>query len=194
MESNRSCITINCGCCENKSAGNGDEKPLGDGTPIGTVIAYMGVRAPEHYLICDGTELNIIDYKDLAGQIQSEFGMVNYFGGDGTVTFTLPDLRNAFLRGYHGEAAEQLSGNIGNCQEATEIPLIWRGDTSDPSLCTYDISQVLKQENHDKEITGNPSKKGFIIRNLSTYSTEGTAVRYTTRPMNVAVLYCIKYN
>lgn len=194
MESNRSCITINCGCCENKSAGNGDEKPSGDGTPIGTVIAYMGVRAPEHYLICDGAELSIIDYPALAKQIQDEFGIVNYFGGNGITSFALPDLRNEFLRGYHGEAAEQLSGNIGNRQEATEIPLIWRGDTSDPSLCTFDPSRVLIQQYHDKYIGDNPFNTGFIIRNMSTYSTEGTAVRYTTRPMNVAVLYCIKYN
>lgn len=193
MDQNKSCITINCGCCGNGNTGNNDEKLSGDGTPIGTVISYMGTKAPENYLICDGTELSVIDYPALAKQIQSEFGVVNYFGGDGITSFALPDLRNEFLRGYHEEAAEKLSGNIGEHQEATEIPYIWRGDTSDPSWCTFDPSRVLTQTNQDKFINGNSSKRGFIIRNLSTYSTEGTTFKYTTRPMNVAVLYCIKY-
>lgn len=136
---------------------------------------------------------NQIVFTALAKQIQSEFGVVNYFRGDGITSFALPDLRNEFLRGYHEEAAEKLSGNIGEHQEATEIPYIWRGDTSDPSWCTFDPSRVLTQTNQDKFINGNSSKRGFIIRNLSTYSTEGTTFKYTTRPMNVAVLYCIKY-
>lgn len=101
----------------------GFQGPQGpDGNPIGTVISYMGIAAPKDYLICDGAIYNIADYSDLAKHIQTNFGLTNFFGGDGTTTFAVPDMRNLFLRGYHGENGEQLSGSIGEKQEATEIP------------------------------------------------------------------------
>ena len=61
-------------------------------TPVGNIITYMGNNAPKHYLICDGGEYNIVDYPYLAQHFTDEFGSVNYFGGDGTTTFAVPDL------------------------------------------------------------------------------------------------------
>ena len=68
-------------------------------TPIGHVISYMGSTAPKHYLICDGSEYNIGDYPYLAQHMIDNFGIVNYFGGDGEITFAVPDLRDEFLIG-----------------------------------------------------------------------------------------------
>ena len=68
-------------------------------TPVGHIIPYMGNNAPKHYLICDGREYNIIDYPYLVQHFTNEFGSSNYFGGDGTTTFAVPDLRGEFLRG-----------------------------------------------------------------------------------------------
>lgn len=65
-------------------------------SPIGTVISFMGTTAPAHYLVCDGTVYNIADYSALADFIQTQFGSKNYFGGDGTTTFAVPDLDNEF--------------------------------------------------------------------------------------------------
>ena len=65
-------------------------------SPIGTVISFMGTTAPSHYLVCDGTVYNIADYSDLADFIQTQFGSKNYFGGNGTTTFAVPDLDNEF--------------------------------------------------------------------------------------------------
>ena len=67
--------------------------------PVGSVISYMGMTAPDNYLICDGTTYNISDYPFLADHIKNNFGSYNYFGGDGTTTFAVPDLRGEFLRG-----------------------------------------------------------------------------------------------
>ena len=60
--------------------------------PVGSVISYMGMTAPDNYLICDGTTYNISDYPFLADHIKNNFGSYNYFGGDGTTTFAVPDL------------------------------------------------------------------------------------------------------
>ena len=67
-----------------------------DDTPIGNIISYMGNSTPTHYLICDGAEYNILDYPQLANHILNEFGSYNYFGGDGELTFCVPDLKNDF--------------------------------------------------------------------------------------------------
>ena len=104
----------------------GERGPAGpDGNPIGTVISFMGSAAPEDYLVCDGGVHNIAEYPDLAEFFQKQFGEANHFGGDGETNFAVPDLRNLFLRGYHGEADEQLSGEIGEKQAGTMVPYIF---------------------------------------------------------------------
>ena len=61
-------------------------------TPVGHIITHMGTKAPNHYLICDGAEYNIIDYPYLAQHIKDNYGIINYFGGDGEATFAVPDI------------------------------------------------------------------------------------------------------
>lgn len=63
-------------------------------TPVGHIISHIGIKAPKHYLLCDGTEYNILDYPYLANHILNEFGNYNYFGGDGIITFAVPDLKD----------------------------------------------------------------------------------------------------
>ena len=67
-------------------------KPAGGFTPIGTVITVMGDEAPEGYLICNGATYDIKDYPELAEFFEDKFGSKNYFGGDGTVTFKVPNM------------------------------------------------------------------------------------------------------
>ena len=61
------------------------------GVPIGTILSLMGNHAPAGYLICNGDVINISAYPDLASYFEQEFGSINYFGGDGTSTFAVPD-------------------------------------------------------------------------------------------------------
>lgn len=178
-----SCITINCGCCENEKNSVTPTPVTGDGTPIGTVIAYMGTKVPLHYLACNGAVLNIADYQVLSNQILDEFGAVNYFGGDGIATFAVPDLRNEFLRGYHEESAEQLSGEIGIHQEATRIPFINTGT----GVAFHRHALVAEADKNHDISTDTAHYTGSIAQSLSGPTT------YTSRPTNVAVLYCIKY-
>lgn len=64
-------------------------------TPVGTIIPVMSNHAPAHYLICDGSLYNIEDYLFLAKHFEEEYGNMNYFGGNGTTNFAVPDLTNA---------------------------------------------------------------------------------------------------
>ena len=64
-----------------------------DGNPVGTVMEYIGGIAPRYYLLLDGSTHNISSYPELAELIKTTFGSYNYFGGNGTTTFGLPDMR-----------------------------------------------------------------------------------------------------
>jgi microcystin-dependent protein len=159
--------------------------------PVGNIISFMGTIAPSGYLVCDGAEVNIADYPNLATHFETQFGSKNYFGGDGATTFAVPDLRNEFLRG-HGE----LSGEIGKHQDATQLP----------HLQTYQTESIIANFRADgasnivvNKDTGifEPSVRKYGTMNISVTSASNPTYEhfyaYTTRPTNVAVLYCIKY-
>lgn len=187
------------------SAGSG-----GGGVPIGTIIAYMGTKAPEHYLECDGSVFNIADYMALSSQIGEEFGQVDRFGGDGVSTFAVPDLRNEFLRGYHGTSEEQFSGDVGTHQEGTYIKNISSACdgsarknltittrhvyTYEPSFMNADRYRTVLNSADDDII--NPT---YMQTQVASSSANITAtgnlnpIDFLARPTNVAVLYCIKY-
>lgn len=154
--------------------------------PIGTIIAYMGITAPQDYLICDGATYNIADYRQLADFIATQFGSINYFGGDGTTTFAVPDLRGEFLRGTGTNSHEnQGSGSdVGVHQNGTELPNI------------YTTTNALVTPNGASAWINTDSNIGTVSQYRS-YG-EGTAYtssipnKRTTRPTNTSVLYCIK--
>lgn len=156
-------------------------------TPIGTIISYMGNTAPKDYLICDGTEYEIVKYKDLAEHIKTEFGSYNYFGGDGTTTFAVPDLRGEFLRGS-GENSRDRQGsgaNVGEHQNATEHIhyYTFNGGVQFPNnKQNQNQDTILDIVSH---VDGN--------NDFGWRGTETKPTYFTSRPTNTSVLYCIKY-
>lgn len=59
--------------------------------PPGVILPYCGSTAPDGYLLCTGTNVSRTTY----GALYSAIG-VTYGVGNGTTTFTLPDLRQRF--------------------------------------------------------------------------------------------------
>lgn len=172
----------------------GSEGPSGSagGSPIGTIIAYMGTQAPEGYLVCDGSEYQISAYEDLAGHFKKQFGSISFFGGDGTSTFAVPDLRNMFLRGYHGEAEKKLSGDIGKFQEATGL-VNFAVSGNNINFNADPDSQITEVKNVD-DWDGTVGGAGYPFKRVQWHETAMTInpIRYFARPKNTAVLYCIK--
>lgn len=153
-------------------------------TPVGHIISHMGTVAPKHYLICDGSEYNIADYPYLAQHMIDNFGTVNYFGGDGTTTFAVPDLRGEFLRGTGTATRDTGSGGeVGEHQDPTRIPTYEGGTVSGANG-----GQIT---DYDKMIT---SGHNWFYHNSSTNNGGGYYSSHVTlRPTNTSVLYCIKY-
>lgn len=164
-------------------------------TPIGTIISFMGTTAPEDYLICDGTVYNISDYYELANFINTQFGSYNFFGGNGTSTFAVPDLRGEFLRGSGTNSrTNQGSGAaVGVHQNATE----------DLTVLLYNNNAFYKKEqdattnvlvNTDSMIRSTSTTPISMMLSPTVYNdTTKQDLRYTSRPTNTSVLYCIKY-
>lgn len=95
--------------------------------PIGTVISYMGVTAPQDYLACDGSTYNISAYPDLADFFESQFGSKNYFGGDGVTTFGVPTLTGAPTNAIYCIKAVATGGNVYSTDE--QVVGTWNGNT-----------------------------------------------------------------
>ncbi|MFI5909928.1 phage tail protein [Dactylosporangium sp. NPDC051541] len=75
--------------------------------PVGTIITVGGpVPADSGWLPCDGRILPAADHQDLRDALGGQWG------GDGTSTVALPDLRGRFLRGAdHGTGTDPDAGS-----------------------------------------------------------------------------------
>jgi len=69
----------------------------------GAIIPFGSTTAPSGWLVCDGSNVSRTTYADLFAIIGTTFG-----SGDGSTTFTLPDMRARIPMGYNN------SGNLGS--------------------------------------------------------------------------------
>ena len=167
-------------------------------TPVGEIINYMGTIVPDHYLECDGKAYKISDYPILAEHIKTNFGSYNYFGGDGTTTFAVPDLRGEFLRGSgtNSHANQGNGASVGTHQDATKLPTLWYTGLSDNRfVVTPYVNNGEHLVNADKYI-GTTSPLGYFIDFKGTKRADSVTSQYnsgTVRPTNTSVMYAIRY-
>ena len=163
--------------------------------PVGEIIAFMGTIVPNKYLACDGSIYNISDYPYLAEQIKINFGRYNQFGGDGTTTFAVPDLRGEFLRGSGtnshvsalGDNIMEGSGyNVGYHQFATSIG---RFDGENNTIYFHNSVDYLTPSWYDAEKITN--RTGLVT--ISHHEHNSVVGMGTIRPTNTSVLFAIRY-
>ena len=166
-------------------------------TPVGTVISVMSNHAPANYLICNGTVYNIADYPELANHFLNEFGSKNKFGGNGTTTFAVPDLRGEFLRGTgtNGHSSEGSGANVGVHQNGTSIPNIapWSSTTSNYVIqgFTNANGESYGIENSDGSIRGVTAHRSVFNTSSRDTNGSGQGLSLKIRPTNTSVLFCI---
>ena len=158
---------------------------------VGAIYSYMGNTAPHGYLACDGSIYRISDYSRLAGHINAQFGSYNFFGGDGTTTFAVPDLRGEFLRGTGTNThTNQGSGaSVGTHQDATNNPNYY-DLASNHSVIQFPRT-ASTTTNADTYINSNPGHANVNIAASGTNNGNLGSVYYTSRPTNTSVLYII---
>lgn len=163
-----------------------------EGVPVGHILSYMGNTAPKHYLKCDGTVYNISKYPLLAAHIKKEFGSYNYWGGNGSTTFAVPDLRGEFLRGAGTASRNTGTGtSVGSHQDATNhLNTMAYGSPQGYLFQTRQTSSGAGVTNPDKAIM---SSNWTNYARANSGSDNGGMVTYTSRPTNTSVMWCIKY-
>lgn len=85
-------------------------------TLTGSIIAFAGTTTPSGYLECNGSNVSRATYAALFSAIGVTWG-----AGDGTTTFTLPDLRRRTIIGKNGTASAGSPANTVGSTGGTEV-------------------------------------------------------------------------
>jgi microcystin-dependent protein len=151
---------------------------LSDTVLIPGQISMFGFNtAPAKWLKCNGANVSRATYSDLFAAIGTTFGV-----GDGSTTFTLPDFRGYFPRGW-ADAGSVDSGRAFGSTQQDAFQGHWHTVTRNaqanisPGAGTLDSSQ--------------PAITGFV-KDAVTDGVNGTPrTAAETRPVNIAILFCI---
>lgn len=151
---------------------------------VGFVLPYYGETAPPGTLACDGSEISREAYKELFAVLGTKAG-----AGDGSTTFNLPDLRGMFVRGTGGNAAA-LGVQQGDALQSHrhEIQLLYQDGTSYSSVFTPGTNQLPKNV---FALEGN-LVAGWTAQAYANLIVLGN-IAGETRPVNIALLWCIIY-
>ena len=149
---------------------------MGD-TPVGTVNWFAATTAPIGWLVADGRAVSRTTYSTLFGIIGTTYGI-----GDNSTTFNLPDMRGMFARGW-----DAAGGTARNCDTGRVF-----GSTQQDAL-----------ESHVHNLTLYCAAYGSGAGRAGLFPPSGGATSCSgfveatggieTRPMNVAMLPCIKW-
>ena len=156
--------------------------------PLGTVLPYYGETAPEHFLICDGTEYLKSDYGELATHLLSLTDPTPYQGSDSD-HFKVPDLRGEFLRGAgtNSHTGNGDGSNVGVHQDGTQQ---YNLRQFSDKVYFYWNPQNVAAENADIEFS-NGTKTAILNSSSSSYV--GSPNLFIARPTNTSVTYIIAY-
>jgi microcystin-dependent protein len=170
--------------------------------PTGAVMPFAMNAAPSGWLAANGSAVSRTTYADLFAAIGTTYG-----AGNGSTTFTLPDLRGYFVRGAGTNSDGVAAGTFGVKQADGVISHTHSGTTGgdfpDHTHTAYRTISTFK--NGDREIDGdsrsvddwfaaNSTTSGASTGHQHNFTTSSQSPAGTTetRPRNIAMLYCIK--
>lgn len=156
-------------------------------------MAFAMATPPPGFFKANGAAVSRITYGALFAQIGT-----NYGGGDGVNTFNLPDLRGTFLRGWddsRGLDANRGLGTLQGSQNASHT----HGASSDvqgahshgiwPIALNITTGQGGGHYSVGASLSANSGSAGAHNHNITVDASGGIEAR----PVNVAMVYCIKY-
>ena len=154
--------------------------------PRGMISPFAMASAPTGWLSCDGSAVSRTTYSDLFAVIGTTWGT-----GNGSSTFTLPDLRGAFLRGTGSHGTSNMANG---------------SDFAGPSVGSFENDQMQGHKHtylnpNVLQVQAGTSGLHHGGNNSATAGTSATVTDGTngtpregdeTRPFNAGVNYCIK--
>jgi phage-related tail fiber protein len=151
--------------------------------PPGTLIFHCANSAPSGFIKANGAAVSRTTYAALFSAIGTTFG-----AGDGSTTFTLPDMRGEFPRGWDDARGIDSGRAFGGAQ--SDAFQGHRHSANGPSGTTGDPFNVPLQGTN-RQADQNYTDYAFNMRADATNGTPRTAAE--TRPRNIALLACIKF-
>lgn len=148
-----------------------------DGALVGSVTWYAGTGIPENYLLCDGSTVSRTNYADLFAVIGTQYG-----AGNGSTTFTLPNLINRVVQGAATAGTYKAAG-LPNITGAIDGFFDFQG-----------ASQAFYKYNQKEGVQATTSGRGYhtIILDASRYNSIYGASS-TVQPPALTMLPIIKY-
>lgn len=157
-------------------------------TPSGAVMPFARATSPAGWLKANGAAVSRTTYSALFAAIGTAFGI-----GDGSTTFNLPDMRGEFIRGFDDGRGLDAGRVLGSVQKGTLT--IYDQSTAvgvQGARASGAASDVPSAFGADPAlVTDYPLAQEAGV-NASVAVLGANSVVGSTRPRNVALLYCIK--
>lgn len=136
----------------------------------GMIFAFAGNTLPDGYLLCDGSQVSRTTYAKLFDIIGTTYG-----AGDGSTTFTLPNLIDKFLEGSSA-AGEYREAGLPNITGDAYI-----GTWSNPAgaFCTQStIKAAYLDYEYTNALAFDASRSNAIYGNSTTVQPPALTMRY----------------
>ena len=163
--------------------------------PTGAVMPFAMNSAPSGWLAANGSAVSRTTYAALFAAIGTTYG-----AGNGSTTFTLPDLRGYFVRGSGTNSDGVAAGTFGAKQADGLISHTHAGTTGNDSPDhTHSHSAAGGGSSFNMyggsglgAFGGSTGGASTRHQHAFTTSSQSPAGDTETRPRNIAMLYCIK--
>jgi microcystin-dependent protein len=155
--------------------------------PAGMVAPFAMATPPAGWLVCNGSAISRTTYARLFNVIGTTWG-----SGDGSTTFNLPDCRGEFVRGADLSRGLDPGRVVGTSQD-----FAMQGHLHNWNISTTNVSGVSAgiATGGNNNIWQNPvgTTTTAVTSSPVTDGTNGAPkTAAETRPVNVAMTYCIK--
>lgn len=170
-----------------------------NGVFVGAVLPFAMSSAPAGWLKCNGAAVSRTTYAALFAAVGTVFGV-----GDGSTTFNLPDLRGEFFRGWDDgkgtDAGRVFGSGQGHAMQRFIIDALVRStglfagySTSYSFTASPGSSRAITTPGTGGEVATEEITARSAAEDWSTPTNSTVAFAQETRPINKALLICIKY-
>ena len=161
---------------------------LAQQAPTGMLACFATKTAPKGWLVCNGAKVSRTTYAALFAAIGTTFG-----AGDGSTTFTLPNLDGRFLEGTTNTAqvGKMIEAGLPNITgQITSYELGRSGGAAAGAL--YDDGSAKYGVSRDSG-SGNHNGQSLVITLEASRSSSIYGGSTTVQPPAIRLLPCIKY-
>ena len=140
--------------------------------PVGSIVAYGGIRAPSGWVFCDGSEVLKSDFNELWQTIGHSFKDPQTMTNSSVTHFTLPDMRGRMPLGLDNMNGSSASRVIDPA--ASEL-----GSSSGNEFTTVEVNNLPE---HEHNLEGESGTQYYSVRTASGVPIDNNAINLTIEP------------